>query len=376
MRAFAMRGVWRSLPCVLAHLCVLGFLVSCLPARAATPMLMVEDNDFLGPGGSDLQSTLPLLADPAVRVLGFTVVVGDAWENEESAHLRRYLEISGHADIPVMDGAALPLVNSVARMRLWEKAYGTVPWKGAWGGLGSIDKVPATQPPVPPLDEGAPTLKASTERAADFLIRIVHAHPHQVTIVAAGPLTNLALAVRLDATFATDAKQLVFMGALIDTNMEAITGNADFASDFNMIFDPEAAHIVLTAPWPRITAVGNVSNAVMMTKALMARIGARHNALTQYLARYYAPLPMWDELTAAVAADPYLVTKSVEAYLDIDTNPGIDYGHAHVWPEALAPRAMGVRRVTIVQTVDTKRFLDRFVQQAQDGEAQSPAHKQ
>ena len=116
-------------------------------------------------------------------------------------------------------------------------------------------RFPRRSPRYPPLDEGAPTLKASTERAADFLIRIVHAHPHQVTIVAAGPLTNLALAVRLDATFATDAKQLVFMGALIDTNMEAITGNADFASDFNMIFDPEAAHIVLTAPWPRITAV-------------------------------------------------------------------------------------------------------------------------
>ncbi len=347
-----------------------------VPARAAAPMLVIEDNDYLGPGGSDLQSTLPLLADPAVQVLGFTVVVGDGWENAESAHLRRFLEIAGHPDIPVVDGATLPLVNSVARMRLWEKAYGTIPWKGAWGGLGSIDKVPATQPPVPALDEGAPTTKAlssreGAERAAEFLIRTVHAHPHQVTIVAAGPLTNLALAIRLDATFATDAKQLVFMGALIDTNMEAVTGNADFASDFNMIFDPEAAHIVLTAPWPKITSVGNVSNAVMMTHALMARIAARHNALTQYLSRYYAPLPMWDELTSAIAADPYLVTRSVQAYLDIDTNPGIDYGHAHVWPEALAPRNMGLRPVTIVQTVDTKRFLDRFVQQAQEGEAQN-----
>ncbi|WP_428377156.1 nucleoside hydrolase [Lichenicoccus sp.] len=360
-------AAWKHLLSALLCLTLAAFA---LPTRAATPMLVVEDNDFLGPGGSDLQSTLPLLADPAVQVLGFTVVVGDGWENAESAHLRRFLEIAGHADIPVVDGATLPLVNSVARMRLWEKAYGTIPWKGAWGGLGSIADIPATQPPVPRLDEGAPALKASTERAADFLIRTVHEHPHQVTIVAAGPLTNLALAVRLDPSFAADAKQLVFMGALIDTNMQAVTGNADFASDFNMIFDPEAAHIVLTAPWPKITSVGNVSDAVMMTRTLMARIGARHNALTQYLSRYYAPLPMWDELTAAVAADPYLVTKSVEAFLDIDTSPGINYGHAHVWPEALAPRAMGARRVTIVQAVDTKRFLDRFVQQAQDRQPQ------
>lgn len=337
---------------------------------AAAPQLVIEDNDFLGPGGSDLQSTLPLIADPDVKLLGFTLVAGDAWENEKSAHLRRFLEVARRTDIPVMDGATLPLVNSVARMRLWEQAYGPIPWKGAWGGLGSIDKVPATQPAVPKLDEGAPTLAASHERAADFLIRMVHAHPHQVTIVAAGPLTNLALAIRLDPEFAATARQLVFMGALIDTNMQTVTGNADFASDFNMIFDPEAAHIVLTADWPKIVSVGNVSNDVMMTRKLMARITAMPSAFTRYLAHNFAPLPMWDEMTAAIAVDPTLVTRSVTAYLDIDTSPGVNYGRAHVWPQSLAPhglapRGMGLRPVVIVQAIDSKRFLDRFVEQAQ-----------
>ncbi len=346
-------------------------LLACLvvliagPALAAAPQLVIEDNDFLGPGGSDLQSTLPLLADPDVKLLGFTVTVGDAWENEESAHLRRFLEIAGRTDIPVSDGATLPLVNSVARMRLWEQAYGPIPWKGAWGGLGSIDRVPDSQPALPKLDEGVPRTAPSQERAAEFLIRAVHAHPHQVTIVAAGPLTNLALAIRLDPDFAADAKQLVFMGALLDTSMQSVTGNADFASDFNMIFDPEAAHIVLTAAWPRITSVGNVSNDVMMTKALMAHIAAKRTAFTGYLARYFAPLPMWDEMTAAVAVDPTLVTRSVTATLDIDTSPGVNYGHAHVWPASLAPKGLGLRPVVIVQAIDTRRFLDRFVEQAQ-----------
>lgn len=339
-------------------------LLAAPPALAASPQLVIEDNDFLGPGGSDLQSTLPLIADPDVKLLGFTVTVGDAWENEESVHLRRFLEIAGRTDIPVVDGATLPLVNSVARMRLWEQAYGAIPWKGAWGGLGSIDHVPDSQPALPRLDEGAPASAPSHERAADFLIRMVHAHPHQVTIVAAGPLTNLALAIRLDPDFAVTAKQLVFMGALLDTSMESVTGNADFASDFNMIFDPEAAHIVLTAAWPKITSVGNVSNDVMMTKALMARITARQSPFTAYLARYFAPLPMWDEITAAVAVDPTLITSAVTARLDIDTNPGVDYGHAHVWPANLAPRGTGVRPVVIVRTIDTRRFLDRFVEQA------------
>ncbi len=335
---------------------------------AAAPQLVIEDNDFLGPGGSDLQSTLPLLADPGVRLLGLTVVVGDAWENDESAHLRRFLEIAGRTDVPVLDGATLPLVNSVARMRLWQQAYGPIPWKGAWGGVGKIDQVPDRQPAVPKLVEGAPALAPAPERAADFLIRMVHAHPHQITIVAAGPLTNLALAIRLDPDFAATAKQLVFMGALIDTAMQSVTGNADWASDFNMIFDPEAAHIVLTAPWPRIVSVGNVSNDVMMTRALMARITARRSALTGYLSRYFAPLPMWDEMTAAVAVDPTLVTRSVTAMLDIDTAPGVDYGRAHIWSAALAPEAARggtLRPVVIVQAIDTRRFLDRFVEQAQ-----------
>ena len=258
-------------------------------ARAveASPQFVIMDNDFAGPGATDMQAVLPLLAAPNVTVLGLTVVTGDGWENEESAHLRRLLEIAGRTDVPVVDGAAYPLINSVGRMRLWEQHYGTIPWKGAWGALGSIDKVPAEQPPVPTLPEGAPTLKASTEMAAAFLIRQVHAHPHEVTIIAAGPLTNLALAIRLDPTFAADAKALVFMGALIDTNMMAVTGNADHASDFNFIFDPEAAHITLTAPWPRMIAVGNVSNGVMMTRALMDKVATVKTPLTDYLSKYF-----------------------------------------------------------------------------------------
>ncbi|WP_428395293.1 nucleoside hydrolase [Lichenicoccus sp.] len=350
---------------IVAALLLLASLSPRVAAAGRPAQLVIEDNDFLGPGGSDLQSTIPLLGDRNVRVLGFTVVVGDAWENAASAHLRRFLEIAGRGDVPVFDGATLPLLDSVARMRVWEAQYGTIPWKGAWGGVGSIKGVPDSQPPVPTLPEGAPHLAASSERAADFLIRAVHAHPHQVSIVAAGPLTNLALAVRLDPSFAQAARQLVFMGGLLDTSMESVTGNADYASDFNMIFDPEAAHIVLTADWPRIVSVGNVSNSLMMTKALMARVAATHTPLTAYLRQYYQALPMWDEMTAAVAVDPSLVTRSVVARLDIDTSHGMDYGHAHVWPPSLAPKAMDLRPVVIVQAIDTTRFLDSLVHEAQ-----------
>ena len=334
-------------------------------ARAAEPIYVIEDNDFLGPGGSDVQSVLPLLANPAVTLLGLTVATGDGWENAEAAHILRFLEIAGRPDVPVADGAAYPLVNSVARMRQWEHRFGPIPWKGAWGGLGSIEAIPAVEPPVGRLDEGAPHIRTVGEPAAMFLIRQVHAHPHQVTIVEAGPMTNLALAIRLDPGFASTARQLVFMGALIDRNMMAATGNANWAGDFNLLFDPEAAHIVLTADWPRIVSLGDVSDEVVMTHGLMDRIAAVRTPVTSYLKRYAAPLPLWDEMAAAVAVDPSLVTRSVDAYMDVDLTDGVDYGHAHVWSAALAPKGMGLRPVTIVQDIDTRRFVDGFVQDAQ-----------
>ncbi len=354
---------------------VLALVCAAAPAAAQQPAaeapkeppkaLVVMDNDFAGPGGTDMQALLPFLGDPRITVLGLTVVTGDGWENDEAARLLRFLEIAGRPDIPVVNGATYPLMRSVPEMRQWEHRYGRIPWKGAWGGVGAIDAVPAQEPSLPHLDEGLPTTPPSPELAASFLIKQIHAHPHQVTVVAAGPLTDIALALRIDPSVAADAKELVFMGGLLDTSMMSVTGNADFASDFNLIFDPEAAHIALTAPWPKITAVGDVSNGVMMTRALMDRIAAVKTPLTDYLSKYFNALPLWDEMAAAIVADPTLVTKSVDAFMDVDVSGGADYGRAHVWPDALAPKEMGVRPVTIVQEVDTARFVDGFVKAAQ-----------
>lgn len=326
---------------------------------------MIIDNDFLGPAGSNIQSVIPVLNNPDVKLLGLTVVVGDDWENAESARIRRFLEISGHRDIPVFDGATTPLVNSVALMRLREVQFGTIPWKGAWGGLGTMEHTPDLQPAVATSPDGAPKLAAQATPAALFLIQQVHAHPHQVTIVACGPMTNLALAIRLDPTFAENAKQLVFMGGYLDTSLMSVTGNADNGSDFNMIFDPEAAHITLTAPWPRITSVANPSNDVMLSKKDVQTIADGHaTPVTDYLTKFYVPLPMWDEATTAIATDPSLVTKSVDAYMDVETGKGISYGHAYVWPDALAPKKMGVKKVQIVQGIDIPRFKTIYAQQA------------
>ena len=337
-------------------------------APASAQQLIIEDNDFLGPGGSNIQSILPLVATPGVQVLGFTVVTGDGWLDEETQALLRALEVGGFAQVPVAKGALLPLVNTSARMALWEAQFGKIPWKGAWNGpdmgAGFHPDDPAL---VPDMPDGAPHAAAIDETAAAFLIRQVRAHPHEVTILAAGPMTNLALAQRLDPEFASLARELVFMGGLIDTNMMQVTGNADFASDFNMLFDPEAAHIVLTAPWPRVTVVGNVSNDALMTQELAGRFAATGGALGGYLARHaVVGLALWDELAAAVAVDPSLVTGQVEAYMDVDVGAGMNYGRVHVWPEQLRPH-LDERRVRIVTSVDQARFVEALVRDAGAG---------
>lgn len=332
-------------------------------APADDRTLVVFDNDFAGPGGPDIQPLPILLAAPRIRLLGCTVVTGDGWRDEETAHLLRFLEIAGVADrVPVAVGAEMPLIRTPATMALWERSYGTIPWKGAWN---PARMGPAFHPDDPakivPWAAGLPTHRPVDADAAHFLIETVHAHPHRVVVLAAGPLTNLALAIRLDPGFAAEAKALVFMGGLLDSNLAQVTGNADFNSDFNLLFDPEAAHIVLTAPWADITAIGNVGNDVTLTPALLDRMKRAGTTVATYLATYAIPgLPLWDELAAAIVVDPSLVTRSVTARMDVDLDHNLDYGRAHVWPDALAPR-LGERPVRIVQTVDQKRFVALFL---------------
>ena len=226
---------------------VLSFVCVVASAESARRKVIINE-DFAGPGGSNMQTLLTLVQSPQVEVLGATVVSGDQWRDEEVAHTLRLLEIIGRTDIPVVPGAVFPLVRTREESQLWQQRYGKVAYAGAWD-----DRWWHEANVIPPMPEGQPTTKPADEDAAHFLIRMVRKYPHEVTIYEGGPMTNLALAISLDPEFPKLAQELVFMGG----SLSPYSDNPEWANtprhEFNFWFDPEAAKIVLRAPWRKIT---------------------------------------------------------------------------------------------------------------------------
>jgi purine nucleosidase len=331
-------------------------------APSPAPRKVIIDQDAFGPGGTNLQSILMLLQAPSVEVLGITVVSGDGWRDENIAHLLRLLEIAGRRDIPVYAGAAQPLVNNAQRSAAWERLYGPLVYKGAWNApSGASGPVRHSDPFfVPAQAEGMPSLKVQPESAVDFMIRTVHRFPGEVTIWAGGPLTDLALAARIDPTFAANARELVFMGGSFNPKPTPTVFADEYRDaprrEFNLRWDPEAASIVLHEPWPRITEVPvDATVETMFGSSLYESIRRGHAPFDDYLYRYRQSLPMWDELTAAVWLDPSLVTAASVSQVDVDTSFTASYGDTLSWPVGKGP-GLGERPVHVVRHVDVARF--------------------
>jgi purine nucleosidase len=354
---------------------VLSLLAAMAPAPAlAQKRLVLIDQDGSGPGGSNQMAMMVLLQSPQVEVLGITMVTGNAWRDEEAQHTLRMLELIGAPDIPVALGAVFPLVRTQEETRLNAALVGQVAWLGAWGQKLSTLTVPgqdAASPAgralpgpwqVPPLEEGAPHIKPVAEDAVHFLIREVHAHPHQVTIYAAGPLTDIALAVAIDPHFSDLAQGLVVMGGSLNPQ----TDDPEFATsprhEFNFWFDPEAARIVLRAHWARIDVTTvDVSIKAMFTQAMLDEIAKSPNPAARYIARYSQErYYLWDELAACAWLDPSIITKRRALYMDVDVSHGPAYGETLTWSEALKP-ATDLQLVHAQVDLDLAKFTRMFV---------------
>ncbi len=335
-------------------------LASCLPCWGQEKRKIIIDQDAAGPAGTDQTSMLLLIQSPQTEVLGITVVTGDQWLHEEVAHSLRMLELIGRTDIPVVPGAEYPLVRRKQETELWEQQFGSVPWLGAW--------TPRFYHPPDQLGEmpeGKPTTKPADEDAAHFLIRMVHKFPNQITIYAGGPMTNLALAIAIDPEFAGLAKELVFMGASLNPR----TDDPEFVNnpthEFNIWFDPEAAHAVFLAPWKKVVCTPvDISVKTRLTSELIDRVKAGDSPAARYIAKYSRLRGnynyLWDELAAVAWLDPTIITKTEPLYMDVDLDRGAAYGNTLTWTEQNKPK-VGVRTVEVQDDLNLEKFYKMFV---------------
>ncbi len=345
--------------------------VSASPAPARRKVILEDDIDGFTP------AQLMLLQSPEVEVLGLSVVSGNIWRDEALAHACRLLELAGRPDIPVLPGPVFPLLNSEAATERWEALHGRLLWKGAWTKQwvegDTVQSAPRyhAHDVVPELALGNPSVvRPREEHAALFMLRMVRQYPGEVSILATGPFTNLALAQSLDPAFAGLVGELVYMGGSLNPRQRRDSVSAaQFAREFvnsprrefNIRWDPEAARIVQRAPWRKLTMVPvDPSTATELTPALLARMAAADTATGRALRRREPGFPMWDELASAVWLRPALVSDAAELYVDTNIEPGAGYGDTLSWAPGYQP-GLGERLQTVVREVDVAAFEDLVV---------------
>jgi purine nucleosidase len=339
-----------------------------LSTSAAQKIKVIVDQDARGPATTDMQSILIFLQSEKFDVLGITTVSGDQWVKEETQRTLRLIEIAQRTDVPVIQGAEFPLLNSKEESERWEALYGKFRYKGCWS---DFSERPKNTPPafregyhepdiVPSLVEGAPQTKALDETAAHFIVRMVHQYPGDVVIWAGGPLTNIALALRLDPQVATLAKELVLMGSGMYADNGGISG-VDGRREFNWWFDPEAVRVTMRSPWKKITITPiDISVKTQITPEIKAAIAKADTPVAKYLTAYSVPSFMWDELSAAAMVDPSIITGQKELYVDIDIDHGASYGETLFWAPG-TPLPSYEHIATVQFDVDVRKLNDLYI---------------
>lgn len=182
------------------------------------PLLIDTD-----PGVDDALALLIAFNDPRHRIVGLTIAAGNVGLEHTVRNALKLCEVAARDDIPVFAGCAQPLLHPAR-----DAAY-----VHGRDGFGDTRYAPAARKP-------------DGEHAALAILRLSHAHAGRLLLVALGPLTNVALALKLDPSLPGRIGRLVVMGGAVTGH-----GNITPAAEFNIAFDPEAARIVFEA-FPRL----------------------------------------------------------------------------------------------------------------------------
>jgi len=324
--------------------------------------IVVLDTDS-GMFGDDGAALVMLLRSPVqVSIPGITVVPGNVWAAQGAEYTLHILDLLKRPTIPVYLGAEAPLVHTAEMAKEAARRWDPIGYSGAF----------ALSQSVTPAWGSKLSLRKPKHDAPSFLIGEVEKHPGEVTILALGPMTNIAIALRMRPEIETKIKRLVFMGGAYH-----VGGNASPNAEFNFWFDPEAARIVLRSRIPKKIMFGlDICNRAQIHKAEFDQIAAAHTAVADlyredlgnrypgFLKHADAVGYLWDTLAAAYLLDPDFVTRYETRYLDVQSNWGQYYGATVPLDRRQAPAATPV---TIMLDLDFKRvfalYKDRLTRQ-------------
>lgn len=311
--------------------------------RDANPRKVIVDAD---PGIDDAMAIVFALRSPALDVLGITTGFGNAGIEEGTANALRLVELLGR-DVPVARGAARPLILPPAAPPAF--VHGT-------DGLGNTATPPPTRQPI----------EAS---AAEFIVSTARRHPGEVTLLAVGRLTNLALALALEPRLPALVREVVLMGG-----SASVGGNVTPVAEANIWGDPHAADIVFGASW-KVTMVGlDVTHRVRLGDDRLERMAARDQRVGGFLYRISRFYKQFHD-SIGVTGGFYVHDPSAVAYL---IDPGIfsaDKARVRVVTEGIAmgqtiadsrmraegwDASKGRPEVTVCRGVDGDRLLRLF----------------
>ncbi|AEC09231.1 unnamed protein product [Arabidopsis thaliana] len=221
---------------------------------------LIIDTD---PGIDDSMAILMAFQTPELEILGLTTVFGNVSTQDATRNALLLCEIAGFPDVPVAEGSSEPLKGGIPRVA--DFVHGK-------NGLGDVS--------LPP-----PSRKKSEKSAAEFLDEKVEEYPGEVTILALGPLTNLALAIKRDSSFASKVKKIVILGGAFFS-----LGNVNPAAEANIYGDPEAADVVFTSG-ADITVVGiNITTQLKLSDDDLLELGnckGKHSKLISDMCKFY-----------------------------------------------------------------------------------------
>ena len=326
-------------------------LLVALPALASQKILFDTD-----PGTDDALALMLAFTSPELDVRAITVVPGNVTLEMGVENAMRMASLANRCDIPIAAGAHGPLFQKLITAEMWHGK----------NGLGNVELPPSK-------------CKLDPRFGPDVIIQLVHASPHEITLVPVGPLTNIAFAVKKDPSIVPLVKEVILMGGSITG------GNVNAAAEANIYNDPEAAQIVFQAGWP-LTMVGlEVGDHAPFTRKHLDELGKTHGPINDFIhdvAKYLVDLsekfgeagtPMYDPSAVAVAIDPTLV-KVQAMHVDVETRGeftrGETVGNRHGYVERNVPHGdhMWIEDVDKVAPnakvcvdVDADRLLRLFV---------------